>query len=79
MAEIPSLISKLGLLSGNSAVLFGCPATDNFFRSRIDHMTDLCNPLAVLALNMPWQEIEARVSPGVCREGRTGVAMSDLV
>ena len=27
-------------------MLFACPATDDFFRSRIDHMIDLRNPLA---------------------------------
>lgn len=39
-------------------MLFACPATDDFFRSRIDHMIDLRHPLAVLASRMPWQEIE---------------------
>jgi IS5 family transposase len=42
--------------------MFACPATDDFFRSRIDHMIDLRHPLAVLASRMPWQEIEARVA-----------------
>ncbi|MCW5230482.1 hypothetical protein [Verminephrobacter eiseniae] len=42
--------------------MFACPATDDFFRSRIDHMIDLRHPLAVLATRMPWQEIEARVT-----------------
>jgi hypothetical protein len=36
------------LLSGRSAVLFACPATDDFFRSRIDRMIDLRRPLAAL-------------------------------
>ena len=39
--------------------MFACPATDDFFRSRIDHMIDLRHPLAVLASRMPRQEIEA--------------------
>ena len=43
-------------------MLFACPATDDFFRSRIDHMIDPRHPLAVLASLMPWQEIEARVT-----------------
>ncbi|UCU97228.1 hypothetical protein [Hydrogenophaga taeniospiralis] len=43
-------------------MLFSYPATDDFFRSRIDHMIDLRHPLAVLASRMPWQEIEARVA-----------------
>ena len=56
-------------------MLFTCPATDDFFRSRIDHMIDLCHPLAVLAWRMPWQEIEARVVLVFSRKGRAGVAM----
>jgi IS5 family transposase len=59
-------------------VLFACPATDDFFRSRIDHMIDLRHPLAVLASRMPWQEIEARVAQVFSRKGRAGVAMPDL-
>ena len=59
-------------------MLFACPATDDFFRSRIDHMIDLRHPLAVLASRMPWQEIEARVAQVFSRKGRTGVAMPDL-
>ena len=58
--------------------MFACPATDDFFRSRIDHMIDLRHPLAVLASRMPWQEIEARVAQTFCRKGRAGVAMPDL-
>ena len=27
--------------------MFACPATDDFFRSRVDQMIDLCHPLAV--------------------------------
>ena len=59
-------------------MLFSCPATDDFFRSRIDHMIDLRHPLAVLASRMPWQEIEARVAQVFSRKGRAGVAMPDL-
>jgi transposase, IS5 family len=59
-------------------VLFACPATDDFFRSRIDHMIDLRHPLAVLASRMPWQEIEARVAQVFSSKGRAGVAMPDL-
>lgn len=57
---------------------FACPSTDDFFRSRIDHMIDLRHPLAVLASRMPWQEIEARVAQVFARKGRAGVAMPDL-
>nr|WP_255333850.1 IS5 family transposase [Thiomonas sp. FB-Cd] len=58
--------------------MFACPATDDFFRARIDHMIDLRHPLAVLASRMPWQEIEARVAQTFSRKGRAGVAMPDL-
>ena len=58
--------------------MFACPATDAFFRSRIDHMIDLRHPRAVLASRMPWQEIEARVAQVFSRKGRAGVAMPDL-
>ena len=58
--------------------MFACPATDDFFRSRIDHMIDLRHPLAVLASRMPWQEIEARVAQVFSHKGRAGVAMPDL-
>lgn len=59
-------------------MLFACPATDDFFRSRIDHMIDLRHPLAVLASRMPWQAIEARVAQVFSRKGRAGVVMPDL-
>lgn len=59
-------------------MLFACPVTDDFFRSRIDHMIDLRHPLAALASRMPWQEIEARVAQVFSRKGRAGVAMPDL-
>jgi len=39
-----------------------CPATEDFFRLRLDHLIDLRHPLAVLASRMPWQELEAHVS-----------------
>ena len=58
--------------------MFACPATDDFFRSRIDHMIDLRHPLAVLASRMPWQQIEASVAHLFSRKGRAGVAMPDL-
>jgi IS5 family transposase len=42
--------------------MFACLATDDFFRSRIDHMIDLRHPLAVLSSRMPWQQIEASLA-----------------
>lgn len=57
---------------------FACPATEDFFRLRLDHLIDLRNPLAVLASRMPWQEVEASVAHLLSRKGRAGVAMPDL-
>ena len=42
-------------------------STDDFFRSRLDHMIDLRHPLAVLAKRMPWQEIEASLAHRLAR------------
>ena len=39
--------------------MFSCPATEDFFRARLDHMIDLRHPLCVLSSRMPWQQIEA--------------------
>jgi IS5 family transposase len=58
--------------------MFACPATDDFFRARIDQMIDLRHPLSVLASRMPWQEIEARVAHLFVRKAHAGVAMPDL-
>ena len=33
----------------------------DFFRSRIDAMINLADPLAVLATRLPWRQIEAAV------------------
>jgi IS5 family transposase len=46
--------------------MFTCPATDDFFRARLDHMIDLRLPLVLLASHMPWQALEARVSQTGC-------------
>lgn len=61
-----------------AVVLFACPATEDFFRSRIDHMIDLRHPLAVPASRMPWQQIKVSVSHLLSRKGRTGEPMPDL-
>ena len=58
--------------------MFACPATDDFFRLRLDHMIDLRHPLVVLASRMPWQQIEASVAHLFSRKGRDGVPMPDL-
>lgn len=43
-------------------MMFACPATDDFFRSRIDKMIGLCHLLSVFVSWMPWQEIETQVA-----------------
>lgn len=55
-----------------------CPATEDFFRLRLDQMIDLRQALAVLASRMPWQELEARLAHLFKRRARAGVAMPDL-
>jgi IS5 family transposase len=53
-------------------------ATDDFFRSRIDHMIDLRHPLTVLSSRMAWPQIEVSLSHLLMRKARSGVAMPDL-
>ena len=45
-------------------------ATDDFFRGRLDQMIDLSHPLAVLAKQMPWGEIEKALAPLLARKER---------
>ena len=58
--------------------MFACPATEDFFRARLDHMIDLRHPLCVLSSRMPWQQIESSVSHLFMRKARASVAMPDL-
>lgn len=58
--------------------MFACPATEDFFRARIDHRINLRHPLAVLASRIPRQEIEARVAQVFSRKSRVGVVMPAL-
>ena len=44
----------------------------DFFRSRIDAMINLNDPLAVLATRLPWRQIEAAVSVKFEHHNRTG-------
>jgi len=46
--------------------------TSDFFRSRIDAMINLGDPLAVLAKRMPWDLIEATLAAKFEREDRAG-------
>lgn len=50
-------------------------ATDDFFRSRLDQMIDLRHPLAVLANRLPWDRIEAALTPYFERKNREGKAI----
>ena len=44
----------------------------DFFRSRIDVMINLKDPLAVLATRLPWSQIEAAVATKFEHQNRTG-------
>jgi IS5 family transposase len=55
-----------------------CPATEDFFAARLDHMIDLRHPLVMLSSRMPWQQIEASVAHLFSRQGRAGTAQPDL-
>ena len=77
MFRTPGLLFNRAYFLG-VCVIFACPATEDFFRSRSDHMIDLRHPLAVLASRMPWQQIEASVAGVFSRKGRTGQALPDL-
>ena len=46
--------------------------TPDFFRSRIDAMINLNDPLAVLATRLPWDQIEASVAAKFERQDRAG-------
>ena len=46
--------------------------TPDFFRSRIDAMINLNDPLAVLTKRLPWDLIEAAVAAKFERQSRTG-------
>jgi len=62
----------------DATVLRACPATEDFFRARLDQMIDLRHSLAVLSSRMPWQQIEASVAHLFSRKAHAGVAMPDL-
>jgi len=47
-------------------------STPDFFRSRLDSMIDLRHPLAVLAMRMSWDSIEAALAPFFERRSRDG-------
>ena len=49
--------------------------TPDFFRSRIDAMINLNDPLAVLAKRLPWELIEATLAAKFERENRAGQSL----
>ena len=44
----------------------------DFFRSRIDAMINLSDPLAVLATRLPWNQIETAIAAKFERQNRAG-------
>jgi len=52
--------------------------TLDFFRSRIDGMINLADPLAVLATRLPWERIEAALAPMFEHKDRKGQSHTDL-
>lgn len=45
---------------------------DDYFRARLDQMIDLQHPLALLANRLPWDAIEARITPLLRHKNRPG-------
>ena len=52
--------------------------TSDFFRSRIDAMIDLSDPLAVLVARLPWDQIEAALAPMFAHKDRAGQTNADV-
>lgn len=52
--------------------------TSDFFRSRIDAMINLNDPLAVLATRLPWDQIEAALAPMFEHRDRAGRINADV-
>ena len=44
----------------------------DFFRSRIDAMINLSDPLAVLSTRLPWNQIEAAIAAKFEHQNRSG-------
>ena len=53
--------------------------TLDFFRGRLDSMTDLQHPLAVLGTRLAWAQIEAELTPIWQRRSRDGALQQSLV
>jgi IS5 family transposase len=52
--------------------------TDDFFCNRLDQMNDLRHSLAVLAIRIPWQEIEASLALSWARKVKAGKKIKHL-
>ena len=52
--------------------------TSDFFRSRIDAMINLSDPLAVLATRFPWDQVEAALAPMFAHKDRAGQTNADV-
>ena len=52
--------------------------TSDFFRSRIDAMINLSDPLAVLATRLPWDQIEAALALMFAHKDRAGQTNADV-
>ena len=50
----------------------------DFFRSRIDAMINLNDPLAVLATRLPWAQLEAAIAAKFARQARAGTVVEDV-
>ena len=53
-------------------------ATPDFFRSRIDAMINLNDPLAVLATRLPWAQLEAAIAAKFARRERAGTVVEEV-
>lgn len=53
--------------------------TPDFFRSRIDTMINLSDPLAVLATRLPWRQLEELLTPKFARLERVGDVLERVV
>jgi IS5 family transposase len=49
--------------------------TPDFFRSRIDAMINLNDPLAVLATRLPWAQLEAAIAAKFARQARSSTVV----
>jgi IS5 family transposase len=52
--------------------------TPDFFRSRIDAMINLGDPLAVLATRLPWAQLEAAIAAKFARRERVGAVVEEV-